>query len=136
MTTENGHEVFNGVEIRFDGTLINLTNMWRAAGANRHHDPYSWVRLDETSQLLEYIEKSPKYGSGPYLETRRGRYGGTFAHWQIALAYAKYLSPKIHTWCNEIVKERYEEEADPELGIKRAHDRFVNHYRKMGKSPA
>lgn len=28
---------------------------------------------------------------------QRGRHGsGTWAHWQIALAYAKYLSPEFH----------------------------------------
>jgi hypothetical protein len=35
------------------------------------------------------------------LETKRGYGGGTFAYWQIALAYAKYLSPEFyrgHGW--------------------------------------
>lgn len=32
----------------------------------------------------------------------RGRGGGTFAHWQIALAYAKYLSPRLHMQVNEV----------------------------------
>ncbi|MBN2060383.1 MAG: KilA-N domain-containing protein [Deltaproteobacteria bacterium] len=26
------------------------------------------------------------------IQTQVGRYGGTYAHWQIFLAYAKYLS--------------------------------------------
>ena len=30
------------------------------------------------------------------------------AHWQIALAYAKYLSPEFHMWCNTVVRERME----------------------------
>ena len=38
----------------------------------------------------------------------RGRNGATWAHWQIALAYAKYLSPDFHMWCNEVVRERME----------------------------
>lgn len=28
-------------------------------------------------------------------KAQRGKGGGTYAHWQIALAYAKYLSPAL-----------------------------------------
>jgi hypothetical protein len=30
------------------------------------------------------------------------------AHWQIALAYAKYQSPEFHMWCNEVVRAHME----------------------------
>jgi hypothetical protein len=33
---------------------------------------------------------------------------GTFAHWQIALAYAKYLSPKFHMACNDVIRAHME----------------------------
>ncbi|MFK5970351.1 MAG: hypothetical protein QM487_09565, partial [Candidatus Marithrix sp.] len=32
----------------------------------------------------------------------RGSYGASWGHWQIALAYAKYLSPELHMHVNEI----------------------------------
>lgn len=35
-------------------------------------------------------------------KARMDRGGGTFAHWQIALAYAKYLSPALHMQVNEV----------------------------------
>ncbi|QTA85827.1 KilA-N domain-containing protein [Desulfonema magnum] len=35
-------------------------------------------------------------------KTTRGRNGGTYAHWQIALAYAKYLSHELHMHVNEV----------------------------------
>jgi hypothetical protein len=44
----------------------------------------------------------------PTLETEPGRNGGTWAHWQIALAYAKYLSPEFHMWCNTVVRAHME----------------------------
>lgn len=31
----------------------------------------------------------------------RGRNGGTWGHWQVAVAYAKYLSPEFHIQWNE-----------------------------------
>jgi len=45
----------------------------------------------------------------------RGRTGGTFAHWQIGLAYAKHLSPELHRVCNQIVKDFVE--AKPEIAM-------------------
>src|SRR5690606_31175446 len=39
----------------------------------------------------------------------KGKGGATYAHWQIGLAYAKYLSPEFHMWCNEVVRQRMEQ---------------------------
>ena len=39
-----------------------------------------------------------------FVATARGRLGGTWAHWQLALAYARYLSPASHLWCNTVVR--------------------------------
>lgn len=41
-----------------------------------------------------------------HISTKRGVNGVTFAHWQIAMAYAKYLSPEFHVWCSTVVRER------------------------------
>lgn len=53
-------------------------------------------------------------------ETRKSRFGlvtvkkggsacdETVAHWQVALVYAKYLSPAFHMWCIQVVSERME----------------------------
>lgn len=45
---------------------------------------------------------------GRIYSATKGKGGATFAHWQIGLAYAKYLSPEFHMWCNEVVRERME----------------------------
>ena len=37
----------------------------------------------------------------------------TWAHWQIGLAYAKYLSPEFHMWCNEVIRDRMEGKSLP-----------------------
>lgn len=59
----------------------------------------------------------------------QGRTGGTWAHWQIALAYAKYLSNEFHRFVNEASREWAEEQADPDLKARRA----VAGYRRRGK---
>ncbi len=45
---------------------------------------------------------------GHIISAGRGRTGSTFAHWQIGLAYAKYLSPEFHMWCNTVVRRHME----------------------------
>lgn len=40
-------------------------------------------------------------------EARAGRGGGTWAHWHIAMAYAKFLSNEFHMWANTVVRERH-----------------------------
>ncbi|RYI82696.1 MAG: KilA-N domain-containing protein, partial [Acetobacteraceae bacterium] len=39
-----------------------------------------------------------------FVATTRGRRGGAWAHWQLALSYARYLSPAFHLWCNAVVR--------------------------------
>ena len=51
------------------------------------------------------------------LKIKRGRGGGTWAHWQLGLAYTKYLSPEFHIWCNEAIKEYVKETHDSSRGI-------------------
>lgn len=43
------------------------------------------------------------------IETRRGSNGGTWAHWQIAVAYAKLLNPHFHLQWNEWAMERQQQ---------------------------
>ena len=46
-----------------------------------------------------------------FVATVRGRHGGTWAHWQLALPYARYLSPAFHLWCNTVVRAAMERPA-------------------------
>lgn len=50
-----------------------------------------------------------------FLRAVKGRSGGTFAHWQIGMEYACYLSPDLAEICNQIVKDFVE--AKPEIAM-------------------
>jgi hypothetical protein len=76
--------------------LYNLTAMWRASGGDANRDPAAWLRLDETGAFLAELNMVQNH-----ILSQRGRNGGTWAHWQIAVAYAKYLSPAFHIQWNE-----------------------------------
>lgn len=64
------------------------------------------------------------------IKSRRGKSGGSYAHKNIALAYAKYLDPALHVLVNEVFFQRLEEEKNPELIGKR----YIEAYKKRGKS--
>jgi hypothetical protein len=58
----------------------------------------------------------------------RGRSGGTWGHWKVALDYAAYLSDALKDHISEVFKERIEEEADSELGLQRWQERAERRY--------
>lgn len=90
-----------GVEVKQDkNDLVNLTDIWKASGKGKNYSPYQWSRKEGKKFIDSAIEKL-KGESGPILETKKGRTGGTYAHWQIALTYAKYLSPELHMEVNK-----------------------------------
>ncbi|HEY0833642.1 MAG TPA: KilA-N domain-containing protein [Azospirillum sp.] len=123
-------------ELRFNNRLINregdfwcLTDMHKAGGRGKHSAPSDWLILPEVTRFVPAVERTyhdslragqnnpeftGKSGILPAAVRRsRGRNGGTWAHWQVALAYARYLSPEFHMWANEIVR-RYLD-ADPAM---------------------
>ena len=117
-----GHLTYEGTDIRKRGQMLNLTDMWRAAGAPGSRRPSLWLALAETAQFRSYLRTRPACGapaaaclnvgqgdiSRPQADglvaAGRGKGGATWAHWQLALAYAQYLSPPFHHWCNEVVR--------------------------------
>lgn len=87
--------------------MLSLTDMWRAAGSDENRNPFEWQRK-EGSEFVKFFAEMHNTPNSRIIDTKRGKGGGTFAHWQIALAYAKYLSPEFHMWCNSVVRERME----------------------------
>jgi hypothetical protein len=106
---------FNGAAIRDRGEMLSLTDMWKAGGEDPSKKPADWARK-EGSDFIEHIAVVLNMPMEHILRASRGRTGATFAHWQIALAYAKYLSPDFHMWCNTVVRERMEGKA-PATGM-------------------
>jgi hypothetical protein len=88
--------------------MLSLTDMWRAARSPEGRRPNDWLALSSTAEFREAVEASFNAGKSGIETTRGGKAPGTWAHWQIALAYAKYLSPEFHMWCNTVVRERME----------------------------
>jgi len=105
---------FNGVTITDRGEMLSLTDMWKASGSDPAKAPAQWQRLPQAIEFVEHVSLIVgKSHNEVFQIVRGGNSSGTWAHWQIGLAYAKYLSPKFHMWCNTVVRERMEGKAEP-----------------------
>ncbi len=103
MSTKITRLWFQSTSIRDDGDFLCLTDMWRAAGSDEGKKrPSDWLALESAREFREYLETTLPGGS--LTRATEGRGGATWAHWQLALAYAKYLSPAFHAWCNDVVR--------------------------------
>ncbi len=88
---------------------LNLTDMWRAAGGDEAKRPYEWARLPSTEVFADHIAAITGKSRNELFQTLRGGpEPATYAHWQMGMAYAKYLSPAFHAWCNEVVRDHME----------------------------
>lgn len=89
------------VSTNADG-LISLTDLWKAAGSNPKHRPAHWAQQDAVADFAKKVGEKENVRQKYLFQSKPGKGGGTFAHWQIALAYAKYLSPELHMAVNEV----------------------------------
>lgn len=110
---------YNGSVIRADGDMLNLTDMWRAAGADTSRAPYEWSRKEGSAfiESLPQILNTPLERDELIRTVRGGTDPCTKAHWQIGLAYAKYLSHEFHAWCNGVVRAEMEGRRNNQLAV-------------------
>ena len=116
---------YQGSLIRLRGAMLNLTDMWKAADCPENRRPADWLALAETLRFRSYAGAHWTEPPGPatpnaghagiwtidgdgFVATVRGNRGGTWAHWQLALPYARYLSPQFHLWCNTVLRAAME----------------------------
>jgi hypothetical protein len=93
---------YNGVTVEAHGDgMYCLTDMWKAVGSPANKSPYEWSRFGG-AEFIASTAAALNTGKSRIYKPGRGKHGKTFAHWQIALAYAKYLSHDFHRYVNEI----------------------------------
>lgn len=88
-----------------EANLVSLNDIYAAAEKEGYsegkRDPRRW-KDEAGKEFIEVLTGALNVRSADIWKSTRGKGGGTFAHWQIALAYAKYLSPKLHMQVNEV----------------------------------
>ncbi len=123
-----GALTYAGTEIHQRHEMLSLTDMWRAAGSDPSRRPAEWARSEDATRFVSFLAETLNVGISHidlFRSERGGNRPGTWAHWQIGLAYAKYLSPEFHVWCNTVVRERMEGRTSITLRDLDAHVRQV-----------
>ena len=90
---------YKGQKIHVKDDLICLTDFWEAVDRPKNKSAPQWLNHPQTVNLILRLQE--KMGKSHILiENHEGT--GTFGHWHIALAYAKYLSTDLEMHINEI----------------------------------
>ncbi|OQW93477.1 MAG: hypothetical protein BWK79_10930 [Beggiatoa sp. IS2] len=85
---------YNGNDFLLDiaeGNMISLNAIYEIAGSPENNQPYEWKRLPQTQELIDSLAKKLNVQKEDIIKTKRGKGGGTWAHWQLAVAYVTYL---------------------------------------------
>ncbi|MGU3399176.1 KilA-N domain-containing protein [Brucellaceae bacterium D45D] len=102
---------YNSQPISLKAEKLSLTDMWKADGADPSRSPSEWLSQEGAKRFLQFLADTmgiPETGKSRFglVTVKKGgsARGETVAHWQVGLAYAKYLSPAFHMWCNTQVR--------------------------------
>lgn len=106
---QNKNEVikydYNGTEITFQhgaNVMVNATEMAKSFG-KRTPD---WLRTEQTQEFIEELSKVRKCVLADLVVVRNGGNNpGTWMHEDVAMEFARWLSPKFAIWCNDRIKE-------------------------------
>ena len=90
---------YRGQKINVRNDLICLTDFWKAVDRPKNKSAPQWLKLPQTTNFIMKLQA--KLGASLTVIERCDD-KGTFAHWQIALAYAKYLSTDLEMHMNEV----------------------------------
>lgn len=95
---------YEGTPISFsntDGLMINATQMAKPFG-KRVAD---FLNNQQTKDFIAELSEVRKSVSTDLVKVKHGNNGGTWMHEDVALEFARWLSPKFAIWCNDRIKE-------------------------------
>jgi phage antirepressor YoqD-like protein len=82
--------------------MINATQMAKPFGKR----PVDWLQNSQTSDYLSELSKVRKSTLADLVRvTKGGNNPGTWMHEDVALEFARWLSPAFAIWCNDRIKE-------------------------------
>jgi hypothetical protein len=89
---------------------VRLNDIHKAGGFSKNQLPSDWGSYQSTIDLVIHTAQKSSGKSGTLSKddmlsvycVKMGRGGGIWAHLNLALAYAKYLSPALHYEVNEV----------------------------------
>ncbi len=82
------------INVRQQNGLFSLNDLHKAAGGELRHRPVEFLRLEQSQALLNELQKGGD--SHLFLNTAKGRNGGTYACRELVIAYAAWISAAFH----------------------------------------
>mgnify|MGYP001093514518 FL=1 len=96
---------YNGSPITFqkgDNVMVNATQMAKSFGK----EPKFWLMNQFTTDYLNELSKVRNLTLTDLVQvTKGGNNPGTWMHEDVALEFARWLSPAFAIWCNDRIKE-------------------------------
>lgn len=86
-----------------DNVMVNATEMAKPFGKS----VADWTRLKSTTEFLEILSSDMQIHISALIQSvKGGNYEqGTWMHEDVALEFARWLSPAFAIWCNKRIKE-------------------------------
>ena len=110
MSNENAISrvfAYNGNSMTFakKGNLImvNATQMAKPFGDSKRAK--NWLGLKSTEEFLFVLSEGKNLPSSDLVKVTYGNNGSTWMHEDVALEFARWLSPAFAIWCNDKIKE-------------------------------
>lgn len=101
---------YNGSPISFlngDKKMVNATEMGKPFGESKK--PKEWLSNKSTKDFLDVLSSERGIPPSQLVVIRKGNSSdfeqGTWMHEDVAIEYARWLSPKFAIWCNDRIKE-------------------------------
>lgn len=96
---------YNGSPITFqkgDNVMVNATQMAKSFGK----EPKFWLMNQSTTDYLNELSKVRNLTLTDLVQvTKGGNNPGTWMHEDVAMEFARWLSPAFAIWCNDRIKE-------------------------------
>lgn len=105
---------YAGSKITFaneSGVRVNATQMAKPFGKR----PVDWLKHQTSQDFIAALSEVRKITSADLVRVIKGGNGeqGTWMHEDVALEFARWLSPKFAIWCNDRIKELFAAQRQP-----------------------
>ena len=102
LPTIAGVEITTDEQGRFNLNLLHKAHLALNPDLHRNSkQPSDWLKLGGTKELLAEISNSEDLAFNP-IDSKAGRYGGTFVHELLAISYAGWISPSFQLKVNQV----------------------------------
>lgn len=109
MAQENVVFKYGNANVTFrtegENLMINATEMAKSFGENKK--PAFWLRTHQAKCFLHFLTQVQMCTSADLLMVMNGGNGsqGTWMHEDLAIEFARWLSPEFAYWCNKKIQE-------------------------------